>query len=150
MELKTLENLKIMSFILFFLLIAAAFTLKLYLIFLFLLPLFIAIRIISKNHMLNITEISRSFLIMEPESFNLEKKTLFQICEIYGKQLEIPTLVDIITKQDDILRKTVIFAIVITCFVYPFNFWNNWLFIIASFLTIQTLINTPLVFNRLK
>ena len=97
-----------------------------------------------------VASISCSMLKENNENIQFESKTLFQICEIYGRRLNIPTLVDTITSQDAIMRKTFICACVITCFIYPLDFWNNWLIVFASFFLIQTIINTPLVFDRLK
>lgn len=97
----------------------------------------------------NIAEISCSLLKMDSESLNLESKTLYQICEHYGRILSTSSLVDIITKQDDILRKTIIYTCVVTCLIYPIGFWNDWI-ILASFILARAVINTPLVFDRLK
>lgn len=97
-----------------------------------------------------VATISCALLNHDNENIQFESKTLFQICEIYGKGLNIPTLVDTITHQDASMRRTFIFACVTTCFIYPLDFWSNWLIIFASFFLIQTLINTPLVFDRLK
>lgn len=95
-------------------------------------------------------DICRDLLLQDKESLRIESKTLFQICEIYGRNLNIPTLVDTITAQDAIMRKTFLYACVVTCFIYPFGFWDNWVNIIGSYALIQTFVNTPLVFDRLK
>lgn len=95
-------------------------------------------------------DICCAILLEDKPNIQFESKTLFQICEIYGKDLNIPTLVDTITSQDAIMRRTFIFACVTTCFIYPFGFWDNWVIIIGSYALIQTLVNTPLVFDRLK
>ena len=104
---------------------------------------------LSTQHKENVAEISCSLLRMDREAIKLESQTLYQICEYYGKMLSISTLVDIITKQDDILRKTLIYTCVLTCFIYPLDFWNDWV-IVAAFFVVQAAINTPLVFDRLK
>jgi hypothetical protein len=97
-----------------------------------------------------VAAISCALLEEDRENIQFESKTLFQICEIYGKKLDIPTLVDTITGRDAIMRRTFIFACVTTCFIYPFGFWDNWVIIIGSYFLIQTFVNTPLVFDRLK
>lgn len=104
----------------------------------------------SSMRRIQVAMISCAFLNEEKKNIQLESKTLFQICEILGNRLNIPTLVDTITSQDAIMRRNFIFACVSTCFIYPFGFWDNWIIIIGSYILIQTLINTPLVFDRLK
>jgi hypothetical protein len=112
-------------------------------------PILFGFHKLSTQHKKNVAEISCSLLRMDRETIKLESQTLYQICEYYGKMLSITTLVDIITKQDDILRKTLIYTCVLTCFIYPLDFWNDWV-IVASFFLVQAAINTPLVFDRLK
>lgn len=114
------------------------------------LPILAGITILSGAHRKAIAKISCELLKMDREAIKLESQTLYQLCENYGTTLNIPTLVDIIARQDDILRRTVIFTCVLTCFIYPVDFWNNWFIIFGSFFLIQTAINTPLVFDHLK
>jgi hypothetical protein len=113
-------------------------------------PILFGIHKLSTQQKENVAEISCSLLRMDRETIKLESQTLYQICEYYGKMLSIPTLVDIITKQDDILRKTLIYTCVVTCFIYPFDFRNDWVILFATFFLVQAAINTPLVFDRLK
>jgi hypothetical protein len=112
-------------------------------------PILLGIHKLSTQHKENVAEISCSLLRIDRETIKLESQTLYQICEYYGKMLSIATLVDIIAKQDDILRKTLIYTCVLTCLIYPLDFWNDWV-IVASFFLVQAAINTPLVFDRLK
>jgi type IV secretory pathway VirB3-like protein len=141
---------KIGIYILLAILLAIIFFTRQNILFLLGIPILLAIYKLSTQHKKNVAEISCSLLMADRETIKLESQTLYQICEYYGKTLSIPTLVDIIANQDDILRKTLIYTCVVTCFIYPFDFWNNWFIIFAAFFLVQAAINTPLVFDRLK
>jgi hypothetical protein len=80
----------------------------------------------------------------------LGSQTLFQICEHYGLTLNIPSLVDIITRQDAIARHTLIYANIFACFIYPMSFWSIWIVILSSFYLMLAAVNTSLIFNKLK
>ena len=136
------------SFIIF---IVTLVLLKMSLLILFGLPIILfANSFLSSKHKNEVAKISCTVLEQDRKSTQLESQTLYQLCENYGTALNIPTLVDIIARQDAILRKTVIYVCVLTCFIYPIDFWNNWFIIFASFFLIQIIINTPLVFDHLK
>lgn len=113
-------------------------------------PIFFSLYKLSAQQKKNVAEISCSLLMTDRETIKLESQTLYQVCEYYGNLLSIPTLVDIIANQDDILRRTIIYTCVLTCFIYPFDFVNNWFIMFASFFLVQAVINTPVVFDRLK
>lgn len=117
---------------------------------LIIIPLIWAICKMTEQRRKQTADICCALLLEDKPLIQFESKTLFQLCEIYGKELNMPTLVDTITSQDAIMRRTFIFACVTTCFIYPFGFWDNWVIIIGSYVLIQTLVNTPLVFDRLK
>jgi hypothetical protein len=108
------------------------------------LPLLLRMHKLSTQQKTNVADLSCSILKADHDT-----KTLYQICEYYGKSLSTATLVDIITKQDDILRRTIIYVCVLTCLIYPIGFWNDWI-ILSTFILARALINTPLVFDRLK
>lgn len=99
----------------------------------------------QKNH---VAEITASIIQRDSETIKLEAKTLYQVCEYYGNQLSLTSLVSIIARQDDILRRSVIYVCVLTCLIYPVG-WNDWAILIA-FILVRAVINTPLVFDRLK
>ena len=147
--LKKITAYKIGIYILEAFLLAIIFITKQNILFLLGIPVLWVMYKLFTQHKENVAEISCSLLRMDREAIKLESQTLYQICEYYGKMLSISTLVDIITKQDDILRKTLIYTCVLTCFIYPLDFWNDWV-IVAAFFVVQAAINTPLVFDRLK
>jgi len=136
-------------YILLLILFAIIFFTRQKILYIFGIPILLGIHKLSTQHKENVAEISCSLLRIDHETIKLESQTLYQICEYYGKMLSIATLVDIIAKQDDILRKTLIYTCVLTCLIYPLDFWNDWV-IVASFFLVQAAINTPLVFDRLK
>ena len=148
--LKKITAYKIGIYILEAFLLAIIFITKQNILFLLGIPVLWVMYKLSTKHKENVAAISCSLLKMDREAIKLESQTLYQICEYYGKLLSIPTLVDIITKQDDILRKTLIYTCVLTCFIYPGDFLNDWVILFGSFFLVQAAINTPLVFDRLK
>lgn len=111
-------------------------------------PITMALYQLSARQKNAVAEITASVLRMDSESIQLEAKTLYQVCEYYGNRLGITSLVSIIARQDDILRRTVIYVCVLTCLIYPIV-WNDWA-ILCAFILMRAVINTPLVFDRLK
>ncbi len=150
---KAVRNLELFKSAAFFFLMAifvTAFLAKQNLLLILGIPVLYGIHRLTELHKKKIAEISRSILNLDRDAIKLEAQTLYQICEHYGQMLKIPTLVDVIAHQDDILRHTVIYACVITCFIYPLDFLNNWAIVFGSFFIVQLAINTPLVFDHLK
>jgi hypothetical protein len=147
---RILELSKTAAFVILLAVFGAAFLAKQNLLLLLGIPVLFGIHRLTELHKRKVAAISRSVLTLDREAIKLEAQTLYQICEYYGQNLKIPTLVDVIAHQDDILRHTVIYACVITCFIYPLDFWNNWFIVFGSFFLVQMAINTPLVFDHLK
>ncbi len=111
--------------------------------------LFVLQKLYAANRQ-TVSRLSNALLTADltPESLNAQ--TLYQICEHYAKTLNIPSLVDIIARQDGIARATLIYANIFACFIYPMDFWYIWVVIISSFYLMLAAVNTSLVFNRLK
>lgn len=147
---RNLETYKTAAFILLLVVLGSAFLIKQNLLIFLGVPIWWCIHQITTLHKQKVAAISRSILNADRDAIKLEAQTLYQICEYYGQNLKIPTLVDVIASQDDILRRTVIYACVLTCFIYPLDFWNNWFIVFGSFFLVQMAINTPLVFDHLK
>lgn len=148
--LKNIELCKNAAFVFLLSVFAAAFIAKQNLLLVLGIPILFGIHKLTESHKQKVAAISRSILTLDRDAIKLEAQTLYQICENYGQLLKIPTLVDVIAHQDDILRHTVIYACVITCFIYPLDFLNNWAIVFGSFFIVQLAINTPLVFDHLK
>jgi hypothetical protein len=95
-------------------------------------------------------QLSANLLTADFSGPSLGNQTLFQICEYYGRALDIPSLVDTITRQDAIARNTLIYANIFACFIYPMNFWSIWILILSSFYLVSAAVHTSVIFNKLK
>ncbi len=114
------------------------------------LPLFLILQRIYAANRYCVAKISVLLLRRDFEPSQLASQTIFQICEHYSRKLDIPSLVDIITRQDGIARKTLIYANVFACFIYPLDFWHIWAVIIFSFYLVLAATHTSFIFNKLK
>jgi hypothetical protein len=94
--------------------------------------------------------ISEQFLLdnILPEEIN--RQSLFQICEGLSQAHSIPSLVDIITYQDTIGRKVLLGTVLFLLFVYPLNSWQ--VLVGTGAIAGATLVigNAPIVLRRLK
>lgn len=71
-----------------------------------------------------VAAISEAFLRRDFSSAELERQSLFQICEYFSREYHIPSLVDISAYQDFIGRKVLLGAVLFLPFLYPFTSWQ--------------------------
>lgn len=97
-----------------------------------------------------VKNISHHILSEDFEPEELFQKTLYQVCEIYSRKLDIPSLVDAIYAIDKTSRKTILFIIVFVCFVYPLGVLRGGLLLFLIYRTVFTVANMPFIYKRLK
>ena len=106
---------------------------------------------LSNAHKDCVIHISDHMLTHDFDKSDLPTKTLYQICELYSRQYNIPSLVDTIYAQDNISRKTIIFTFVFTAWLYPLaNICAVFLSVIVAYNVILAFTNTSLIYKNLK
>ncbi len=105
---------------------------------------------IHKDKKKIVIEISSTLLQKDYEKNELSQKTLYQLCEIYSRKYNIPSLVDTIYALDNISRKAIIFTFIFTAFIYPLKVWQIFLSIFIAFLLIQAVLKTSFIYKNLK
>ncbi len=113
---------------------------------LFIYPLFK----LNQNQKKLVVEISTELLKKDFQLEDLCQKTLYQLCEIYSKKYNIPSLVDTIYHLDNISRKTIMCVFIFTCFIYPLKVWQIFATTIASYFVIQIILKIPFIYKNLK
>jgi hypothetical protein len=98
-----------------------------------------------------VAQISEHLLRSDFEENALCTKTLYQICEIYSRQHNIPSLVDAIYVQDNVARKTIIYSFVFTAWIYPLaNIWAVFIAVILAYHIISAITQSSFIFKYLK
>jgi len=97
-----------------------------------------------------VTEISTSMISRDFQKSNFGQQTLFQIGEFYVKKYNVKSLLMMLTSVDMVIRKVLLYAWIIATFINPLGFRNFCLFIIAAYIIVSALINSSLIYNRLK
>ena len=97
-----------------------------------------------------IVHISQYLLSQDFDSSTIAQKTLYQISEFYAKRYNIPSLIDIISHYDRIVRNTILLSILIAGIIYPFNWGQIILTAAASCFLIYGLIGTQTIYKKLK
>lgn len=113
------------------------------------LPLAILINLFRKNRRC-VAAISKQFLLENTQPDVLSQQTLFQTCEYFSKKYTTPSLVDIITFQDFILRKVLLGAILFLPFICPLKIWQLWIVFFTIYSATLAIVNTSIVLRKLK
>lgn len=86
----------------------------------------------------NLYSLSRALLLLDDQPEDLSAKTLYQIAEIYSRTYQIPSLVDLITSWDRVLRAAILIVFVFCNLIYPVEFLIYASTLLMMFLLIQT------------
>jgi hypothetical protein len=114
------------------------------------LPIFIVLQKLYSANRSCVAKISVSLITQDISPAQIASQTLFQICENYSRKLNIPSLVDAITHQDEIARKILIYTQIFCCYIYPLDFCYIWITLACSFFVTLAAINTSFIYNKLK
>ena len=96
-----------------------------------------------------VSQISLKVLAQDFPPQELGAMTLFHLGEVYSRKYKIPSLVDTIYSLDKILRRTVIWVFVLTCFIYPLAYTETFFWVIAGYFTVRLIVNLAFFYKRL-
>lgn len=115
-------------------------------------PWVLLVRIFKHNRQC-VAAISKELLLKNIPPQELDRQTLFQMCEYFSKKHNIPSLVDIIAFQDSFSRKgllAIILFLPFSCFFSTLNVLQLLAVNVAVFILIQAFVNASIVLRRLK
>ena len=102
---------------------------------------------LSKKSRQRVAAISEEFLL---KNADLGQQTLFELCEGLSKKFNIPSLVDTITHQDFIVRKSLLYTIVFISIISSHDAWTMWNVLFAIYFLVLAAFNTSIILQKLK
>ena len=120
-----------------------------YLLLLIVPSLFLLKKIFSDNRDA-VAKIGMALITRDFTQDKLFASTLYEISEHYARTLNIPSLVDMITAQDLILRFVVIYAYLFFLIVSPQDFLQLILCTLIVYFGVLFCLNNPFILSRLK
>ena len=96
------------------------------------------------------SSISSRLIARDFDETSLQKNTLYQIGEFYGRKYKIKSLVHNITSVDATIRTILFCSLFSFSFIHPVSFWRYWGIIVGTYYILNTLLNTPLFYKILE
>ncbi len=97
-----------------------------------------------------IIELSSALLKKDFEAKGLSGKTLYQMSEIYSREYHTLSLVDAIYHWERLSRKAVMFAFILTSFIYPLQLGAAFSFILIFYGMAFLFFNTTFAYRLLR
>ncbi|OGX27620.1 MAG: hypothetical protein A2787_09510 [Omnitrophica WOR_2 bacterium RIFCSPHIGHO2_01_FULL_48_9] len=148
--LKLITLSELLLYLAFFILVILFFSLRQWPLVIFLAAVNLGLLFLSLKEKTAIARLGIGVLTQDYSAEQIAQMTLFQICEIYSRQLNIPSLVDTVFALDDTLKKILIWTYILTVFIYPLNSWQVLGSLVLSYWLMRWILNLGYFYYRIR